>query len=117
MLKWQNTPIAKALKEKNAAGKIVCPFSGCGKQYVGIPQFGKHMMKDHYKELSVRDQNKISQMTSTPLKKRSLYLHSHSHLLKYDFQSVKTDQRAQQKAHSHLIKYDLQQKGILMMLT
>ena len=70
MLKWQNTPIAKALTEKNAAGKIVCPFPVCGKQYVGIPQFSKHMMKDHYKELSVRDQNKIFQMTSTPLKKR-----------------------------------------------
>ena len=70
VLKWRNTPIAKALKEKNAAGKIVCPFPGCGKQYVGIPQFGKHMMKDHYKELSVWDQNKISRMTSTPLKKR-----------------------------------------------
>ena len=70
VLKWRNIPIAKALKEKNAAGKIVCPLPGCGKQYVGIQQFGKHMMKDHYKELSVRDQNKIFQMTSTPLKKR-----------------------------------------------
>ena len=55
----RNTPIAKAVKEKNAAGKIVCPFPNCGKQYVGIPQFGKHMMKDHYKELSVMDKNKI----------------------------------------------------------
>ena len=66
MLKWRNTPIAMAVTEKNAAGKIVCPFPNCGKQYVGIPQFGKHMMKDHYKELSVRDKNKIIGMTSTP---------------------------------------------------
>ena len=58
------------MKEKNPAGKIVCPFSNCGKQYVGIPQFGKHMMKDHYKELSVRDKNKIFGMTSTPRKRR-----------------------------------------------
>ena len=70
VLKWRNTPIAKAVKEKNAAGKIVCPFPNCGKQYVGIPQFGKHMMKDHYKELSIRDQNKIFRMTSTPQKKK-----------------------------------------------
>ena len=70
VLKWRNTPIAKAVTEKNAAGKIVCPFSNSGKQYVGIPQFGKHMMKDHYKELSVRDKNKIFQMTSTPRKRR-----------------------------------------------
>ena len=70
VLKWRNTPIAKAVKEKNAAGKIVCPFPNCGKQYVGIPQFAKHMMKDHYKELSVRDQNKIFGMTSTPRKRR-----------------------------------------------
>ena len=70
MLKWRNTPIAKAVKEKNPAGKIVCPFPNCGKQYVGIPQFGKHMMKDHYKVLSVRDQNKIFGMTSTPRKRR-----------------------------------------------
>ena len=66
MLKWRNTPIAKAVTEKNAAGKIVCPFPNCGKQYVGIPQFGKHKMKDHYKELSVRDKKKIIGMTSTP---------------------------------------------------
>ena len=70
VLKWRNTPIAKAVTEKNAAGKIVCPFPNCGKQYVGILQFGKHMMKDHYKELSVRDKNKIFQMTSTPRKRR-----------------------------------------------
>ena len=69
VLKWRNTPIAKAVKEKNPAGKIVCPFPNCGKQYAGIPQFAKHMMKDHYKELSVRDQNKIFGMTSTPRKR------------------------------------------------
>ena len=28
VLKWRNTPIAKALKEKNVAGKIVCLFPG-----------------------------------------------------------------------------------------
>ena len=71
VLKWRNTPIAKAVKEKNAAGKIVCPFPGCGKQYVGIPQFSRHMMRGHYKELSVRNKRKIIQMTSTPLKRRS----------------------------------------------
>ena len=70
VLKWRNTPIAKAVTEKNAAGKIVCPFPNCGAQYVGIPQFGKHMMKDHYKELSVRDKNKIFGMTSTPRRRR-----------------------------------------------
>ena len=70
VLKWRNTPIAKAVKEKNPAGKIVCPFPNCEKQYVGIPQFGKHMMKDHYEELSVRDKNKIFGMTSTPRKRR-----------------------------------------------
>ena len=70
VLKWRNTPIAKAVKEKNPAGKIVCPFPNCRKQYVSIPQFAKHMMKDHYKELSVRDQNKIFGMTSTPRKRR-----------------------------------------------
>ena len=66
VLEWRNTPIEKAVTEKNAAGKLVCPFPNCGKQYVGIPQFGKHMMKDHYKELSVRDKKKIIGMTSTP---------------------------------------------------
>ena len=71
VLKWRNTPIAKAVTEKNAAGKIVCPFPNCGKQYVGIPQFSRHMMRGHYKELSVRNKRKIIQMTSTPLKRRS----------------------------------------------
>ena len=66
VLEWRNTPIAKAVTEKNASGKLVCPFPNCGKQYVGIPQFGKHMMKDHYKELSVRDKKKIIGITSTP---------------------------------------------------
>ena len=55
MLEWRNTPIAKAATEKNATGKLVCPFPDCGKQYVSILQLGKHMMKGHYKELSVRD--------------------------------------------------------------
>ena len=76
VLKWRNTPIAKAVKEKNAAGKIVCPFPGCGKQYVGIPQFSRHMMRIHYKQLSVRNKKKIFQMTSTPLKRRSGNLES-----------------------------------------
>ena len=44
---WRNSPIAKAVTEKNAAGKLVCPFTDCAKQYVGILQLGKHMMKDH----------------------------------------------------------------------
>ena len=70
VLKWRNTPIAKAVTEKDAEGKIVCPFPNCEKQYVGIPQFGKHMMKDHYKELSVRDKNKIFGMTSNPGRRR-----------------------------------------------
>ena len=70
VLKWRNTPIAKAVKEKNAAGKIVCPFPNCGKQYVGIPQFSKHMMKNHYKELSVRNKKKKFSNDLYPSKKK-----------------------------------------------
>ena len=66
VLEWRNTPIAKVVTEKNAAGKLVCPFPDCEKQYISILQLGKHMMKSHYKELSVRDKRKIIEMTSTP---------------------------------------------------
>ena len=67
---WQNSPIAKAVTEKNAAGKLVCPFDNCGKQYVSILQLGKHMMKEHYKDLSRDwDKRKIIGMTSTPCRR------------------------------------------------
>ena len=102
VFEWRNTPIAKAVLEKNAVGKLVCPFPNWGKQYVGILQLGKNMMKDHYKELSVRDKKKDywnDLHPSQKIKKKleALLLHFRSHLLKYDFQPVKLNQRAQQK--------------------
>ena len=30
---WQNSPIARAVTQRNLDGKLVCPFSACGKQY------------------------------------------------------------------------------------
>ena len=59
-------PIERAVTEKNAAGKLVCPFSNCAKQYVGILQLGRHMIKDPYQDLSLRDKRKVREMTSTP---------------------------------------------------
>ena len=56
---WRNSPVVKALTQRNSGGKIVCPFTACGKQYVSDAQFGKHMMRDHYKELSMKDTEKI----------------------------------------------------------
>ena len=63
---WQNSPIVRAVTEKNPAGKLVCPFSNCAKQYVSTLQLGKHLMKDHYKDLSMRDKTEVIEMTSTP---------------------------------------------------
>ena len=56
---WRNSPVIKALTQKNSDGKIVCPFSACGKQYVDDAQFGKHLVRDHMKELSIFDTEKI----------------------------------------------------------
>ena len=49
------------MTQRNSDGKIVCPFTACGKQYVSDAQFGKHLMRDHYKELSMKDTEKISE--------------------------------------------------------
>ena len=54
----------KGIDKRNLDGKIVCPFSACGKQYVSDAQFGKHLMRDHYKELSMKDTEKIRDITS-----------------------------------------------------
>ena len=56
---WRNSPVIKALTQKNSDGKIVCPFTACGKQYVDDAQFGKHLVRDHMKELSIFDTEKI----------------------------------------------------------
>ena len=45
MPEWRNLPVIKALTQKNSDGKIVCPFTACGKQYVSDAQFGKHIDK------------------------------------------------------------------------
>ena len=65
MPEWRNLPVVKALTQRNSDGKIVCPFTACGKQYVSDAQFGKHMMRDHFKELSMTDTEKIKDITST----------------------------------------------------
>ena len=56
-------------------------------------------MKDHYKDLSVRDKRKDYRNDLHPSQKikrnwKSLLLHIRSHLLKYDFQPVKLNQEA-----------------------
>ena len=56
---WRNLPVIKALTQKNSDGKIICPFTACGKQYVDDAQFGKHLVRDHMKELSIFDTEKI----------------------------------------------------------
>ena len=60
MPEWRNSPVIKALTQRNSDGKIVCPFTACGKQYVSDAQFGKHIMRDHNEELSIVDTEKIS---------------------------------------------------------
>ena len=52
---WQNSPIARAVTQRNLAGKLVCPFSACEKQYVSDVQLGKHLLRDHHKDLSIND--------------------------------------------------------------
>ena len=59
MPEWRNLPVVKALTQRNSDGKIVCPFTACGKQYVSDAQFGKHIIRDHNKELSMIDTEKI----------------------------------------------------------
>ena len=60
MPEWRNSPVIKALTQRNSEGKIVCPFTACGEQYVNDAQFGKHIVRDHNKELSIVDTEKIS---------------------------------------------------------
>ena len=60
MPEWRNLPVIKALTQRNSDGKIVCPFTACGKHYVNDAQFGKHIVRDHKKELSIVDTEKIS---------------------------------------------------------
>ena len=65
---WQNSPIARAVTQKNSAGKLVCPFSTCRKQHVSDLQLGKNLLKDHHKDLSMKDRKNIMEFTSTPLR-------------------------------------------------
>ena len=59
MPEWRNSPVVKALTQRNSDSKIVCPFTACGKQYFSDAQFGKHIIRDHNKELSMIDTEKI----------------------------------------------------------
>ena len=60
---WRNSPVEKALTQRNLDGKIVFPFTACGKQYVSDAQFSKHLIRDR-KELSIKDTEKIRDITS-----------------------------------------------------
>ena len=65
-LEWRNLPIVRAVTQRNLAGKLVCPFSACGKQYVSVVQLCKHLLRDHHKDLSINDRKNIMGITSTP---------------------------------------------------
>ena len=56
---WRNSPIARAVTQRNLAGKLVCPFSACGKIYVSDVQLGKHLLRDHHKDLSLNNRKNI----------------------------------------------------------
>ena len=57
--KYRNTPIKEALKQRNARGRLVCPFKNCEKQYVSIEVLGKHLLVKHPNFIGVKDRNLI----------------------------------------------------------
>ena len=40
---------------KNSKAKLVCPIRDCRKQSVDQAQLGKHLLKDHPKDVALKD--------------------------------------------------------------
>ena len=52
------------MTQRNLKGKLVCPIYDCRKQYVDEAQLGKHLLKDHPKDISLREKKTIKRITS-----------------------------------------------------
>ena len=63
---WRETPIVEAMTQRNSRGRFVCPFYDCRKQYINEAQLGRHLLRDHYKDMSMRDRKTVKGMTSSP---------------------------------------------------
>ena len=63
---WQDTPIVEVMTQRNSRGRFVCPIYDCRKQYINKAQLGRHLLRDHYKDMSMRDRKTIKGMTSGP---------------------------------------------------
>ena len=52
---WRETHVAEVMTQRNSKGKLVCPIPDCWKQYVGKAQLGKHLLKEHPKDIALKD--------------------------------------------------------------
>ena len=63
---WRETPVAEAMTQRNSRGRLVCPIPDCWKQYVDEAQLGKHLLKEHPKDIALKDKKTIKGMISSP---------------------------------------------------
>ena len=63
---WRETPVAEAMTQRNSRGKLVCPIPDFWKQYVDEGQLGKHLLKEHPKDIALKDKKTIKGMISSP---------------------------------------------------
>ena len=63
---WRETPVAEAMMQRNSKGKLVCPIYDCWKQYVDETQLGKHLLKEHTKDIALKDKKTIKGMIPSP---------------------------------------------------
>ena len=43
------------MTQRNSRGRLVCPIPDCYKQYVDEAQLGKHLLKEHPKDIALKD--------------------------------------------------------------
>ena len=63
---WRETPVIEAMTQRNSKGKLVCPIPDCQKQYVDEAQLGKHLLKEHPKDIGLKDKKTIKGMIPSP---------------------------------------------------
>ena len=63
---WRETPVIEAMTQRNSKGKLVCPIPDCWKQYVDEAQLGKHLLKEHPKDIALKDKKTIKGMIPSP---------------------------------------------------
>ena len=54
------------MTQRNPQGRLICPIYDCRKQYVDEAQLGKHLLKEHPKDVALKDKTTIKGITSSP---------------------------------------------------